>query len=122
MSMLNYVPHVLSYPTSLTCLRALRTHVPYVPACVRAFVSSCLHFFTCLHFFRDLRALIFLRALCAFIFLHALRVFIFLRAFRDFNSLKVSNFGRALSAFTFFLFSPKPPPTSQNKQERVICL
>ena len=38
-SVLNYVPRVVSCPTyfvctSLTCQRALRSHVPYVPSCL----------------------------------------------------------------------------------------
>lgn len=31
-----YVPHISA---SLTCLRGLRAHMPYVPACCRAFTS-----------------------------------------------------------------------------------
>ena len=38
-SVLNYVPRVPLYHTRLTCLCALRTHVPYVPSCL-SFVSA----------------------------------------------------------------------------------
>ena len=56
-SVLNYVPRVVSCPTyfvctSLTCQRALRSHVPYVPS----FFAS----FPCHYFF--------LRSLCDFLF------------------------------------------------------
>ena len=79
MSVLNCVSHVTSYHMCLTCLRALRAHMPYVPSCLRAFTSyvssffcmpyvpsvfyvhylpslftyfTCPHFFKCLHFLR----------------------------------------------------------------------
>ena len=72
-SVLNYVPHVTSCPTSLTCLtclRALRARMVYVPACLRAF-ASCVPSF----FYVPLRAFTFwsvsnfCRALCVFAFL-----------------------------------------------------
>ena len=62
-SVLNYVPRVLS---CFTCQPVLRAHVP----CVRA-----------LDFLRALCAINFLRACSALVFLRALRAFIFLRAY-----------------------------------------
>ena len=103
--------------TCFTCLLTCYVHtyvpthvtdVPYVNACLRAFVSyvpsffpfffKCLPFIKCftpLHFFaslRILRAFSFLRALRFLIFLRASFVFIFLRALRVFIFLSVSNF------------------------------
>ena len=92
MSVLNYVHCAPSCLSSLTCLRASRTRVPYVPACFCAFASSCLSFLrayvpsffymlTCPHFLRALRAFLSLRALRALIFLCATRAFIILRTY-----------------------------------------
>lgn len=51
----------------------------------------------CLPFLYPLSTLFFVRAL------RALRAFTFLRALRAFTLLSVSNFWRALCAFTFFM-------------------
>ena len=64
-----YVPHMLP---CFTWLCALRTHVPYVPACLRAFA-----FYLHCIFVHDLRAFVFLRFLLGFNFLRALLVFFF---------------------------------------------
>ena len=77
------MPIVSSCPT---WLRALRAYLPYEPLCLCAFDSYVVFVF-------------FLRALLALTFLRTLLIaFIFLRVF-TFPS--VSNFLRALCAFTF---------------------
>ena len=100
------MPYVHDVSTCLTCLHALRVCLPYVPECFCAFVSYVAYlssfflctlrtfvmyvhyvhsFFTCLHFYRALCALIFFTCLmCLHLFtrlmcihiLHAFYVFI----------------------------------------------
>ena len=116
MSVLNYVPPVLSCPMCLCFLRAfiflralqaLTFYVPYVHS-----------FLTCLHFLHALRALHVL------IFLRALHIFIFLRDLCAFTFLSVSNFQRALCAFIFLNknwnnpYQPQQTGVSKNKLEQ----